>query len=84
MDKIEPLQEKLSEIDSKIIELLQERFETVGSIWRIKKQNAIPLRDTRKERELIESLKSKAKVNPLLVEVLYTQIFNENERLHGE
>lgn len=82
MDQIGPLREKLREIDDSIITLLEARLDIVGEVWKIKRENGIPLRDRKKERELIEDMKKKSKLNPQMIEILFEQIFDENSRIH--
>ncbi|MFP4402951.1 MAG: chorismate mutase [Candidatus Woesearchaeota archaeon] len=82
-EQIKPLRKKIAEIDDAIITLIEARLEIVNKIWKIKKENKIELRDKKKERELIEKLKEKSRLNPQIIEILYQQIFEENQRIYG-
>ncbi len=84
MSMIQPLKDQIKEIDDSLLTLLEARFKLVKAVWDIKKMNSIELRDKRAESRIIEDLKSRARFNPIIIESLYTQIFEENERMYNK
>ena len=56
MEEINNLRQKINEIDSKIIELLRERFNVVKDIGKHKKKNGLPIKDPKREQEIIEKI----------------------------
>jgi len=78
MDKIDPLKQKVRELDRQLLAALEERFKTVQEIWKIKLQWGIAPRDETEQR-LVEELEINSNLSPILIENLYALIFQENE-----
>ena len=72
---INKLRESINEIDSKIIELLNERFKSSMAIGEYKKSNDLPVYDFRREHEILDVLVSKIK-EPMSEKIL-RDIYNE-------
>ncbi len=51
MEKIPHLRRKIDEIDDKILLLLKDRIEVSKLIGKIKRENAVPIRDLQREEE---------------------------------
>jgi chorismate mutase len=56
---MEDARSKIDEIDNKIISVLGERADIVRSIAKYKKERGIPLKDQKREDEVIERLQNK-------------------------
>lgn len=54
MEDLEKLRDKIDKIDEKIIQLFEERMETVIKVAEYKKQNGIPILNEMREKEVIE------------------------------
>ncbi|MGB9959260.1 MAG: chorismate mutase [Candidatus Bathyarchaeales archaeon] len=60
MEKIPNLRRKIDEIDEKILLLLKDRIEVSKLIGKIKKENAVPIRDLQREEEKYRLILQKA------------------------
>ncbi len=58
MDKIEKFRQKIDNIDSKISKLLKTRLKLTISIGKIKKSKRIPIKDKKREEEILKKLKT--------------------------
>ncbi|MBU0907841.1 MAG: chorismate mutase [Nanoarchaeota archaeon] len=54
MKKIYELREKIDELDEKIIKLVEERYVLCEEIWKLKRDNGLPLKDAEREEEIKE------------------------------
>ncbi|MEI6849964.1 MAG: chorismate mutase [archaeon] len=61
MEEINKLRQKINEIDSRIIELLRERFDIVKEIGIHKKKNGIAIKDAAREKEVMDKIVEKTK-----------------------
>ena len=52
---------KIDKIDSKIISLLRQRLGVAKKIGKYKKKNGLPIKDLKRERELLQKVAEKAK-----------------------
>lgn len=73
--KIEHLRDKLDQIDEKIYNLLEERFQLTDEIGNEKRKNNLSIEDLKREVELEEKIKSKF-TDPILTESVI-RIFNQ-------
>ncbi|MFW6040955.1 MAG: chorismate mutase [Thermoplasmatota archaeon] len=55
MERIHELRKRIDKIDERIIELLEERAEVAEKIGDIKEEEGIPVIDTDREKEVLES-----------------------------
>ena len=60
-EEINNLREKIDEIDNKIIGLLRERFGVAKNIGDYKKKKGLPVRDLKREKEVIDRVIEKTK-----------------------
>ena len=56
MNDLSLIREKINEIDNKIIELWKERMETCLSVAQYKKENNLPVLDSKRETELLNRI----------------------------
>lgn len=85
--KISDLREKINVIDEDIINLLTKRNELSHEIGKFKKINNLPIRDEKREEELLRWVKEITKTNGLnteFVEKLYELIIEESNRIQNE
>lgn len=83
-DDLQKLRQAIDSIDSKLLELLQERFEKTNAVADIKKQGNIPVFDPQREKELFQGLRTKAKVLGLpedVVLAIFEQIVHQSRRM---
>jgi len=74
------LRKKISICDTKILELLNERFYWVENVAKIKTADKIPFRDYDREKHIINNLiKHNKNLRPEFIEMLYILLFGENE-----
>jgi chorismate mutase len=80
MTDINQFRKNINIIDKKIIKLLENRFETVNKIWKIKTNNNQQLRDKIHEKILINKLTDESNLSKEFIKQIYEQILNENEK----
>lgn len=80
---INNLRKKIDEIDEKIISLLERRYHLSQKILQEKIRKGIDLTDRKREKEIIENLKKKArnKTFSFLIEKIYPIIFDFNKKI---
>lgn len=86
MDDIEGWRKKIDEIDSKLVEFLNERSRCAIEIGRIKQELSIEIYDPRREKEVIRNV-HKASDGPLTKEAmkrLFERIIDESRRAERE
>lgn len=73
----------IDKIDSQIMSLLDKRFNEIKKIGDYKKLNNIPIENTNRENEIIDSIIdiSIDKSNKLPIKEVYKQIFKESKNL---
>ncbi|MDA2933270.1 chorismate mutase [Acidobacteria bacterium AH-259-D05] len=86
MDDLEGWRKKIDEIDSKLVELLNERSRCAIEIGRIKKKLNVEIYDPKREEGVISSVQ-KASDGPLTKEAikrLFERIIDESRRVERE
>lgn len=89
MDKklnLQELREKINNIDKELVVLLEQRFQCVMEIGMYKKENLIPVLDSKRESEVIEKSKNLLN-NPQYdkyLEKLYTEIMKTCRQLQKD
>lgn len=58
MSQLHDLRRKINQIDQKLSQLLQERFEVSSTIQALKKEQKLPKKDPQREKEIIEKLEN--------------------------
>lgn len=84
---LEHIRQEIDKIDDEIINLLSKRKDLVREIAKIKKESNKPVLDKKREQEIIERLKTKAKEQGLdesfinsIFEIILKNSRNEQER----
>lgn len=73
------LRKKIDKIDEQILKLLKKRVDVVEKIGKYKKNNNIPIKDVKREKEVIEVLVKKAKEYGLskdIIQKIWRNIFD--------
>lgn len=83
-EKISECRDKIDEIDSKILNLLEERFNLCEKIGEFKREERLPIEDLDREKMAIESRKERSNLNEDFVEKLFKNIFEESKRLQSQ
>jgi len=76
-------QEQIDEIDNQILKLLKERFEISKKIGEYKKQNSLSIKNEKREKQLLERNKNKAKrhnLKPGFIKKIFKIILKESEK----
>lgn len=74
------LRKKISDCDTKLLAVLEERFYWVESVAKVKSASEVPFRDFAREKDVIQNqLKKNKSLRPEFIEMLYILIFGENE-----
>ena len=78
--ELNEVRKKLDKVDREILELIEERFELVNDVARIKKAKGLPLRDLKREEEVIKSKFGLTELPEEFVAKLYGLIIDESVR----
>ncbi len=85
-DSLQPLRTQLDEVDRRLVEALAERQRLVTEVAALKADPHLPLRDSARERELLEKVSAFAKkegVDGYFVESLYRRILEHSVRFQA-
>lgn len=74
MTKLEQARKKINEIDEKMAKLFEERMEASKEVALYKKENALPIVDKMREKELI--LKNSKYVEDVVIGEYYVNFYN--------
>ena len=77
---LEDYRKNIDNIDQKIVSLLDERLNTCKEIGKYKKENNLPVLDSKREDEKINSIKDNAENKELVVEI-YKKIMEESKKV---
>jgi len=78
---MDEIRKQIKEIDKKQIKLIAERMQLSKKLGQIKKENGLPVKDDKREKELYEFWRGTAKengVSPELVEKIWELILEES------
>ena len=81
---IQQLRQNIDQIDSELLGLIEKRMEIAKSVGLYKKENALPVRDRERERQILERLCEKSK--PELkdcIESIYSVLFEASSNLQS-
>ena len=78
---IEVLKENVSEIDHKVLKLLEKRFEISKKIGKCKLEMGLKIQDEKAEKKLITIRCEKTNLPEEFVEDLFTLILNQSKKL---
>jgi chorismate mutase len=80
-NEIDKQRQKISEIDVKIIKLLERRFTISRTIGAIKAEKNLAVEDKKREDIIIQQLEKETKtMNPKFLKTLYKLIFTESKK----
>jgi len=75
--EIEELRKRIDQVDFELLKLLKERSELVKRILETKKKLSLPFKDAKREREILETVRTKAinlELDPILTEEIFKRI----------
>ena len=78
------IREKIDEIDWRILKLISERFALLPDVLKYKIENNLPIKDNKREKEVIKDRMEKAKalgINPKFSQTLFKKIMEEARRI---
>ncbi len=87
MDKkfeINKLRKKIDIIDSKISNLLLKRFEIAKKIGEIKKKKNMPVKDFKREKEVLNKISSKTETYGKELKEIYKKIIEKTREIQNE
>lgn len=79
MDRLIELRKQIDNIDSKIIKLIEKRFEISREIGKLKRENGFEIEDKKREKEIIENRISNSKLSKEFTMNLFNLIFKESK-----
>lgn len=85
--KLKEIREKIDTIDKEILFLLQERFLLVKKAKAAKAKLGLPIRDYKREKEILVELKKKSRelgFSSKFISEIYKKIIRESKRLQNE
>ena len=83
---IDDWRKRIDEIDTKILELLNERITCVTKIAEIKNQRGIPVFVAEREKKIMERLlkQNKGPLEEINIRNIFSMIFTESKRVQGK
>ncbi|KKR21264.1 MAG: chorismate mutase [Parcubacteria group bacterium GW2011_GWE2_39_37] len=78
---LDKYRKQINKIDSQILKLFEQRFAVVEKVGEFKKKNNLPIKNLKREKELIEEMIKSSKLNPDFIRKLYKLIFNNSYRV---
>lgn len=82
--ELEALREELSNLDKELMEILEERFALCEEIGEIKREENIPIEDSKQEALIIQSNANSTSLNKEFVKNLFSLIFEESKSLQAK
>jgi len=82
--ELQELRKKIDSIDKKFLADLEERFELVNDIARLKKTKGLPIRDLKREEEVIKSKFGLSELPEDFVAKLFRLIIDESVKQEEE
>ncbi len=82
--ELDEVRKKIDETDKKILDLVEERFELVNDVARIKKKKGLPIRDLKREEDVIKSKYALTELPEDFVAKLYRLLIDEAARQEGD
>lgn len=78
---LEDYRKDIDNIDQKIVSLLDERLNTCKEIGKYKKENNLPVLDSKREEEKIKSIKDNELTNSDLIAQIYEKIMEVSKKV---
>ena len=83
-DKLNSLRKEVDALDKEMIGLLKKRFKLAIDIWEIKKPLGMKIKNSRREKEIIDRITRESGFNRRFVKKLCNIIFKESRRIQRE
>ena len=83
-EKLKEYRKNIDRIDKQIIELLKERFEISKKIGKYKKQNNLPVKNKKREKQIIQKRKGsleKTSLDSKFIKKIFKLILKESQRI---
>lgn len=84
MDELIKLRKEIDDIDGKLINLIEKRFEISKKIGKIKRERGFEIEDKKRENEIIENRISNSKFSREFIVNLFDLIFKESKSMQAE
>ena len=85
MAEIALLRAEIDEIDLKLLRLLEKRFEIAQSIGTLKKKTGVPIKNHRRETEILTALEKRSKtISKTQLHAIWELLFQISSSLQGE
>lgn len=84
MVDISDFRKEINEIDDKLLELLQRRFDVAKKVGKYKLEKGLPVLDKQRENDIINSIAEKSNFSKDFIEKFFNAIFEESRRLQEE
>ncbi|OGF21465.1 chorismate mutase [Candidatus Falkowbacteria bacterium RBG_13_39_14] len=81
MENLDELRKEIDNIDREIFLLLKKRFDVVKKVGEYKKKNNLPIRDLKREGEIIRRKAREMGMDEEFVEEVYRILFSEAYRI---
>lgn len=84
MRNLDEIRTEITKIDGELLELFSKRFQLVREVGEYKKANDLPIRDEKREQDLLSHLRMKAKsllLSDSFISSTWQNIFNESYKL---
>ncbi|MDP1884321.1 MAG: chorismate mutase [Candidatus Moranbacteria bacterium] len=75
------LRGKIDKLDARIFKLLEERFAVVEKVGKYKAQNGLPVRNAKREKEIIAKNLENSGLDGKFIRSFYKIIFNQSYRI---
>jgi len=76
-NELNEVRKKIDDVDQKILDLVEERFELVNDVARIKKSKGLPIRDLKREEDVIKGKYGLTELPEEFVAKLYRLLIDE-------
>jgi len=74
-NELEDWRGRINELDRQLVQILEKRFAIVEKIADYKRVHGLPVRDEKREAELVNMISQNTKLNPHFISDLYEAIF---------
>ncbi|MCX7641161.1 MAG: chorismate mutase [Elusimicrobiales bacterium] len=75
------LRNEIDIIDNKLIKLLIKRLNIAKKIGKFKKENSIPIKDTKRENHIMKKVKKASKIYGKYIEKIYNEIIKVSTQI---
>ncbi len=82
--ELEELREKINLVDNEILESLEERMELAKEVAELKKENNMPIKDLKREEEIISQRKLCTSLEGAFTESIMKVIIKESKKIQNK